>query len=157
VDADHTVRVTADCPLVDPVEGDRVIARHLEGGADYTHNVTVFGGQTPLGCGVEAFTREAIEASWRDGHEPHHREHVDEYVAEHPERFRHEVVVASAAVRRPELRLTLDTPEDLELIRAIYAHLYKPGGIVALTDAIAFLDAHPELLDINRHIVQKTI
>ena len=155
--ADHVIRVTADCPLVAPDEADRVIARHLEGGADYTHNVTVFGGGTPLGTGVEAFTIAALEASWRDGHEPHHREHVDEYVAEHPELFRHEVVVASPAVHRPELRLTIDTPEDMELIRAIYDRLYTPGAIVSLQAAIELLDAHPELLELNRHIKQKTI
>jgi spore coat polysaccharide biosynthesis protein SpsF (cytidylyltransferase family) len=155
--ADHVIRVTADCPLVAPDEADRVIARHLEGDADYTHNVTVFGGGTPLGTGVEAFTFEALEASWRDGHEPHHREHVDEYVAEHPERFRHVVVVASPAVRRPELRLTIDTPEDMELIRAIYDRLYVPGSIVSLRAAIELLDAEPELLEINRHIKQKPI
>ena len=54
-----------------------------------------------------------------------------------------EVVVASEAVRRPELRLTIDTPEDLQLIREIYERLYQPGGIVSLRDAIKLLDAHP--------------
>jgi spore coat polysaccharide biosynthesis protein SpsF (cytidylyltransferase family) len=155
--ADHVIRVTADTPLMDPEEGDRVIAHHLESGADYTHNITVWGGETPLGCGVEAFTLGALEASWQDGHEPHHREHVDEFVYEHPERFKLEKVVASEAVRRPDLRLTVDTPEDLQLIREIYERLYQPGGIVALRDAIKLLDAHPELLELNRHVQQKTI
>jgi spore coat polysaccharide biosynthesis protein SpsF len=156
VGADHVVRVTADCPLVDPHEADRVIEHHLAGGADCTHNITVWGGETPLGVGVEAFTMAALEESFRDGHEPHHREHVDEYVSEHPERFRLERVVASAPLRRPELRLTVDTPEDLALIRAVYDRLHQPGRIVDLGAAIALLDAEPELLALNRHVRQKT-
>ena len=157
VGADHVIRVTADTPLVDPEEGDRVIEHHLRSGADYTHNITIWGGETPLGCGVEAFTMGTLETSWRDGNEPHHREHVDEYVGEHPELFRIEKVVASEAVRRPDLRLTIATPEDLQLIREIYERLYQPGGIVSLRDTIKLLDTHPELLELNRHIQQKTI
>jgi spore coat polysaccharide biosynthesis protein SpsF (cytidylyltransferase family) len=157
VAADHVIRVTSDCPLVDPREGARVIAHHLATGADYTHNITVWGGQTPLGAGVEAFTLAALERSAREGHEPHHREHVDEYVGEHPELFRIEVVVASEPVRRPELRLTIDEPADLELIRAIYERLYRPGEIVELHDVVQLLDAEPDLLEINRDVKQKPI
>jgi len=155
--AEHVIRVTADCPLVDPGEGDRVIAHHLATGADYTHNITVWGGETPIGVGVEAFALGALEASWRDGREPHHREHVDEYVYEHPERFRLERVPASAPLARPDLRLTVDTPEDMALTRALYERLYVPGEIVSLAAAIALLDTSPELVALNAHVRQKTI
>jgi spore coat polysaccharide biosynthesis protein SpsF len=155
--AEHVVRVTSDCPLVCVEEADRVIERHLEARSDYAHNITVWGGQTPLGTGVEIFTFDALEVSWREGQEPHHREHVDEYVGEHPERFHIEVVVASPALRRPELRLTVDTPDDLELVREIYRRLYHPGQVIPLAEVVSLLDANPRLTELNRHVVQKPI
>lgn len=155
--ADHIVRVTADCPFVCPQEADRVIARHLNTGADYTHNITVWGSGMPLGSGTEIFTRATLERSWCEGSEAHHREHVDEYVGEHPELFRIERVDAPLHLRRPDLRLTVDTPEDLLLAREVYARLYEPGEIVGLASVIALLDKTPELVEINRHVVQKAI
>ena len=155
--ARHVVRITSDCPLVCPRQTDRLIGHFLDAQADYAHNVTVWGGEMPLGTGSEVFTFEALEASWREGKEPHHREHVDEYVYEHPERFRIEKVVAPPELRRPELRLTVDTAEDLELMREIYRRLYRPGEVLDLGDVIRLLDDQPHLLEINRHVVQKRI
>lgn len=155
--AEHVVRVTADCPLVDPHEGDRVIRRHLESGADYSHNITVWGSGMPLGTGIEIFTLAALERSWQEGLERHHREHVDEYVGDHRELFRIERVEAAAAVRRPNLRITVDTPEDLELVREIYARLQRPGTLVELVDAVALLEREPELAALNAHVRQKPI
>lgn len=155
--ADHIVRVTADCPFICPHEADRVVARQLESGADYTHNITVWGSGMPLGTGTEIFTRATLERSWRDGHEAHYREHVDEYVGDHPKLFRIERVDAPPHLRRPDLRLTVDTPEDLLFAREVYARLYQPGDIVGLASVIALLDKTPELVEINRHVVQKPI
>jgi spore coat polysaccharide biosynthesis protein SpsF (cytidylyltransferase family) len=154
-EADHIVRITADCPFVCPHEADRVIARHLDSRADYTHNITVWGSGMPLGTGTEIFTRSALARSWRDGHEAHHREHVDEYVGDHPELFAMERVDAPDHLRRPELRLTVDTPEDLLLVREVYGRLRRPGELIELADVIGLLDESPDLVDINRHVVQK--
>lgn len=156
-EADHVVRITSDCPLVCPHEADRVVRHHLASGVDYTHNLTVWGSGMPLGTGVEIFTRAALERSWREGHELHHREHVDEYVGDHPELFRIDRVDAPDELRRPELRLTVDTPEDLRLVRAIYDRLYRPAEVLELADVIALLDNSPELVEINRHVVQKAL
>jgi spore coat polysaccharide biosynthesis protein SpsF len=153
-EATHVVRVTADCPFLCPREGDRVIARHLETGSDYAHNITVWGSGMPLGTGTEIFTIAALERSWREGHEPQHREHVDEYVGDHPELFRMERVDAPPHLQRPALRLTIDTAEDLELTRRIYARVPAP---VELADVVMLLDESPELVEINRHVAQKSI
>ncbi len=155
--ADHVLRITADCPFVCFEEAGRVIHHHLASQADYTHNVTVFGSQMPLGTGTEIFTFASLEASWREGMEPHHREHVDEFIPEHPNRFRIEALPAPAPLRRPDLRLTIDTSEDLELTRQIYGQLYVPGEPIPLQQVIRFLDEHPDLAEINRHVVQKRI
>jgi spore coat polysaccharide biosynthesis protein SpsF len=156
-EADHIVRITSDCPLVCPHESDRLVLSHLSSGADYTHNLTVWGSGMPIGTGAEIFTRAALERSWREGHEPHHREHVDEYVGDHPELFRIERVDAPEALWHPELRLTVDTPEDLHLVRELYERLYRPGEILELTDVVALMDRSPELAEINRHVVQKKL
>jgi spore coat polysaccharide biosynthesis protein SpsF len=155
--AQHIVRITADCPLVCPTEADRVISRHLDMRADYTHNITVWGSGMPLGTGSEILTFEALEVSWHEGKERHHREHVDEYVYEHQERFHIERVSAPPDLHRPELRLTIDTAEDLQLIRGIYQRLYQPGSIIELRDVIRSLDNEPELLQINQHVLQKQV
>lgn len=154
-EADHIVRITADCPFVCPHEADRVIARHLECRADYAHNITVWGSGMPLGTGTEIFTRSALARSWREGDQPHHREHVDEYVGDHPELFAMQRVDAPDHLRRPEMRLTVDTPEDLHLVREVYGRLYAPGELIELVDVVTLLDESPSLVDINRHVVQK--
>jgi spore coat polysaccharide biosynthesis protein SpsF len=155
--AEHVVRITADCPLICVSEAGRLLVHHHEHRADYSHNITVWGSGLPLGTGVEVFRRDALETSAREGLEPHHREHVDEYVYEHPERFRIEFITASSSLRRPEYRLTVDTLDDLELMREIYRRLEasRDGGLIRLIDVIALLDAEPELLEINRHVAQK--
>jgi spore coat polysaccharide biosynthesis protein SpsF (cytidylyltransferase family) len=152
--ADHAVRVTADCPLLCPVQLDRVVSRHLEAAADYTHNITVWGSGMPLGTGGEIFRFAALERSWQSGNEPRHREHVDEYVGEHPELFHIERVEAPPALRHPDLRLTVDTPEDIVLLAWIYDRLYRPDEIIDLRDVVKLLDAHPEVAVRNRDTAQ---
>ncbi len=153
--ARHVVRVTADCPLLCVDEADRAVRHHLAVAADYTHNVTVWGSGLPIGTGIEVMTFAALEASWHEGHEPHHREHVDEFIYEHPERFRIECVKAPSQLARPELRLTVDTAEDFALVAAIYQRLHRPGHLIALSEVIALLDAEPALLELNRGIEQR--
>ena len=152
--ADHVVRVTADCPFVSPVEIDRVVARHLEAEADYTHSLTIWGSGMPLGTGVEVFTLGCLERSWREGLEPHHREHVDEYVGDHPELFHVERVDAPPELRRPSYRLTVDEPADLELAQALYGRL---GGAFELVDVVRLLDADPALAALNAHVRQTSL
>src|SRR4029077_10512262 len=92
--AANVLRVVSDCPLLCIEQTGRVIAHHLATGADYTHNIAVWGGGMPVGTGGEILSFAALEASWRDGHERNHRATVDEYVYEHPERFRLERLIA---------------------------------------------------------------
>ncbi len=155
VHASHVLRVTADCPLLAIEEAGAVIARHLATGAAYTHGITVWGSGMPLGTGAEIMTFAALERSWREGHEPKHREHVDEYIGDHPELFPTERVDAPPGLRRPELRLTLDTEDDLTLLRTIYERLGANGELVGLRDVVALLDREPALLSINAHVVQR--
>lgn len=105
---DHVVRLTADNPFPDIEELDRLLSLHLASGFDYTHS---FGG-LPIGVGAEVFKTQALIDSEANGHAPHHREHVNEYIPEHPELFRIGVLDVPIQKHAPELRMTVDTHED---------------------------------------------
>lgn len=147
--ATDVVRVTADCPLVSWEEADRLIAQHLESGADYTHNLTCWGSGLPVGTGVEAITIGALGTAWIEGLLPHHREHVTEFVYENPRRFQIGRVRAPSALDRATYRLTVDTAADLALIRTIHARLAPDGTMVSLERAIELLDDDPVLAASN--------
>lgn len=108
----HVVRLTADNPFPDTSILRTLVDLHIAKAADYSHAF----GELPIGVGAEIFSMEALERSWREGREAHHREHVNEYILEHPQTFRIETLQIPAELRRPALALTIDTPADYERI-----------------------------------------
>jgi spore coat polysaccharide biosynthesis protein SpsF len=104
----HIIRLTADNPFTDVEELDRLIDLHLCEGNTFTYSF----GRLPIGVGAEIFSFQALEQSWKEGYESHHREHVDEYLLENPAIFRTGVLEVSAAKVKPDLRLTVDTEDD---------------------------------------------
>ena len=112
---EHVVRLTADNPFTDIPELQRLVQQHLDGRFDYTHSF----GMMPLGVGAEVLTRVALERSHVEGLEPHHREHVNEYIQEHPELFRIGVLDVPTDKRAPDLRLTVDTESDWRRAEAL--------------------------------------
>lgn len=106
----HVVRLTADNPFTDIQELQRLIHYHLDGGFDYTHCLT----SLPLGVGSEIFSFGALQKSSLEGTAPNHREHVNEYITEHPKIFKIGELCVDKPKRRPDLRLTVDTPDDYQ-------------------------------------------
>lgn len=152
--ADIIVRITTDCPLIDPKIIDLVVRKHLNSTADYTRvSLKTF----PRGLDTEVFSFKALEKSHREAKENYQREHVTTHICEHPEIFQLQYIEAEGRLSRPELRLPVDTKEDLELIREIYRYLYKPGGIFYTEEVIDLFDRHSELTKINAHIKQKPL
>jgi spore coat polysaccharide biosynthesis protein SpsF len=144
LDLDPVVRITADCPLADP----GLIAELLEAyraadpPAAYVSNVhpPTF----PDGLDVEVVARAALERAGRESRDPAEREHVTPYLARHPDRFRH--VSVEAADDRSGERWTVDYPDDLDLVRAVYAELYpRHGPAFGRREVAALLDARPDL------------
>lgn len=129
------VRLTADCPLADWTVIDAVIEAHERGGFDYTNN-TDPERTFPHGLDAEAMRPEALEAAWRDAADPYEREHVTPFLYRRPERFRLGSVTSPAPA--PELRWTVDTPQDLAFVREVYARLY-PSDPEFGSDAIRAL------------------
>ena len=150
--ADLIVRVCSDCPMTSPKLIERVIAALIDGPAcDYAANN--FSPATyPKGLDVEAFTRAALEAAWREDTRMEWREHVTPFLRQHPERFRH------AELRHSEdlsaSRWTVDTPEDLAFIRALIGA--APEGADWLS-CVAIEEAHPEWSLINQHVQQRLV
>lgn len=127
---EHIVRLTADNPFTDMGELRRLIEQHLTQHNDYTHSF----GSMPLGVGAEIFSFAALEKSAREGHAPNHREHVNEYVQEHPDVFKIGVLEIPVAKRRPDLRLTVDTEDDYQRACAMAEH--APDRWVGTEEAI---------------------
>lgn len=154
-DCDAIVRITSDCAVIDPRIVDYVIEKHLAKNADYTSNTLER--TYPRGLDVEIFSFDALKKAYNEAKEPHQREHVTPYIYEHPRIFALQNIEAKGIIRRPELRLTVDTEEDLALIKNIYHFLYKPGNIFLADEIITIVDAHPELKEINARIKQKEL
>lgn len=147
------VRVTGDCPMIDPEIVNQVIQAFFATGADYASSALQR--SYPIGMDAEVFTRRALDAAAAEADRADEREHVTPFIYRRPERFRLHNVSAPPSHRRPDLRLTLDTPEDQELISAVFDALYLENPMFSLDDILAHLDAHPHLCDINRHVPHK--
>jgi spore coat polysaccharide biosynthesis protein SpsF len=149
------VRITSDCPFIDPKVVDEVIARHLVSGADYTSNISER--TFPRGLDTEVFNFNVLEQAFGEAKEPYQREHVTPFMREQPKRYKLENVEAKKELAHPEFRLTVDAKEDLELTREIYRHLYVPGQIFYTQEIIDLLERNPEMAKINAHVEQKAL
>jgi spore coat polysaccharide biosynthesis protein SpsF len=132
----HVVRVTGDNPFLDVEELDNLIALHLAQRSEFGHSFPVL----PVGCGSEIFTFAALERSWREGAAPHHLEHVDEYMLEHPELFATALLRVDGDKHRPEVRLTVDTPDDYQ--RACYIIEKSGRDYVSIPQAIRLAEEY---------------
>jgi len=151
--ADIIVRITSDCPLIDYKIVDKVIKRHLDASADYTANVIKR--TYPRGFDTEVFNFNTLEKSYNDGEKNYHREHVTKYITEHPEKFNIVNVEAKGKMRRPDIRITVDTEEDFKLIKEVILH-FNNISFEAI-DIIEFLNENTDLLEINKNVKQKEV
>jgi spore coat polysaccharide biosynthesis protein SpsF len=138
---DAIVRITADCPLIDPRVVDGVVGRWRAGDEDYVANV--IGVRTfPVGMDTEVISAAALVDAAAEALSPHDREHVTPFIRDRPERFRQAAVVHDPPLG--EVRLTLDTPEDLELLRAVVARTGDDASMDELVAAARCLRPSPK-------------
>jgi spore coat polysaccharide biosynthesis protein SpsF len=149
---DIIVRITSDCPLLDPGLADDVVRLVRDGvpRADYVANTITR--TYPRGLDVEAAPCGTLERAWREATSPHERAHVFPYVYEHPRAFT--IRGIADTVDRSYMRWTVDTAEDLVFVREVCAAL----GPMDFTwrDVLTVIDAKPELLQINALVRQKS-
>jgi len=152
---DVIVRITSDCPLIDPQIIDWVIKKHLDSDVDYTSNTLKR--TFPRGLDAEVFNFKVLERAYKKAKENYQREHVTPYIYEHPEIFKLQNIEAKGKLKRPELRLTVDTKEDLQLAREIYKHLSNLPKIFHTKDIIDLFNKQPQLIKINAEVKQKDL
>lgn len=150
--AEAIVRITADCPLIDPELIDDTVRAFHEARADYVTNSLVI--TYPRGLDVEVFTPEALDRCWRSAVKSHQRAHVTPYLYENPGRFK--IVSLKADRDYSKYRWTLDTSEDLEMIRSIYMHFGERGD-VAWREVLSLMQEHPKIAALNANVQQKVL
>jgi len=153
--ADVVVRVTSDCPLIDPQEVRRVIDRYLESGTDYCSNTIER--TFPRGLDTEVFSRAVLKIAHDSALDQAEREHVTPFIWGSPERF--SITSVTADEDHSDHRWCVDTEDDLRLIEALLSDLDGRGmaSTFSWLDVLEVFSRRPDLQIINRHTRQKKI
>jgi spore coat polysaccharide biosynthesis protein SpsF len=150
--SEAVVRISADCPLIDPEVVDQVVGVFRQEKPDYASNTLQR--TFPRGLDTEVMTFASLQRAWQQACLPYQRVHVTPYIYQNRGFFRLRRVINERDLSCH--RWTVDTAEDLELIRAIY------GGFVGSesfrwTEILTLLDQHPDWFELNKHIRQKAL
>ncbi len=151
--AQTVVRITSDCPLLDPEITADLIRFYYKCNCDYASNTMKR--TFPRGLDVEVFSFQVLETAWRNADQPYEREHVTPYIYLHPEQFRLAAYVGDEDLSH--YRWTLDTLEDWELIQIIYERLGQDGKMFTYRDVKDLMRMDPSLAKINAHVEQKKL
>lgn len=146
--ADAIVRITADCPAIDPTIVDEVVMAYLAGGYEF------FGlaGEFPDGLDCTVFAFSAIERAWKEAKLPSEREHVGPYIEKNPRLFKSGGLKKFVGLSHH--RWTLDEPRDLKFLEIIFSRLHQTNNLFLANDVLALLNAEPDLLKINGSIIR---
>lgn len=147
VNADTILRVTSENPLIYWEGIDQLVKKHIEGNFD----LSTFR-ELPLGSSLEVIKLEALEKSHKYGTKKHRSELCTLYINENPDKFKICRLVPKKELRRSDLRLTVDTPQDLWVSRIIYDSLSRKNWPIKLGNIIEFLDGHNEVKKINSNV-----
>lgn len=163
--ADVVLRVTSDCPLIDPDLIDALLALFLdgwgrEGRRGRFDHASIDIAHYPRGLDAEAVTMDALRTAWREAEQPFEREHVTPYIYRHPHRF------SLGALARPGadpadgiagLRWCVDTPRDAHLVRLLLEEVLRHHPHFTWRDCLAVLQRHPDWSAINHDVAQKPL
>ena len=144
--ADVVVRITGDCPLIDPTVVDGVIARFLDSGVDYAANILP--PSYPDGLDAEVFSFRALETAWRQATAAREREHVTPFIRESPQFSRASYVNAT---NESGERWTVDEPEDFMVVERVFRH-FHPRRDFGWLEVLALRQEHPQWFVSNQHL-----
>jgi len=147
-DADPVVRITADCPVIDPGIVDEVVSCYYRGGYD----VYGLSGDFPDGLDCTVFRFSALEEAWRKAELPSEREHVGPYLTKNKDCFRVDGYRPFQGLRHH--RWTLDEPADYKFLSILFDRLYRPDRIFSTADILDLLKKEPDLMKINSGIIR---
>jgi spore coat polysaccharide biosynthesis protein SpsF len=141
---DYLVRITADCPLMDPDVIDTVVTKAYEGKFEYATNTDP--PTYPDGLDVEVFTPHSLEVAYHNARLASEREHVTPYIRKDTAMKKVNIMYHDDL---SSLRWTLDTASDYKFIQLVYENLYREGEIFSMADVLELLRKKPELRLIN--------
>jgi N,N'-diacetyllegionaminate synthase len=147
VNADIIFRITPENPYIYWEGIDEIIKKHIEGKYDFSDCYNV-----PLGSGYEVVNLDAFERSHREGTRRHRSELCSLYIKENQKKFRIFHMTPPKYLQRPELRITVDTPEDLFVARTIFEKLGRGKKPIPLGTIIKFLDNNPNIAAMNSNV-----
>ena len=147
---DIIIRITSDCPLIDPFVVDKVIEEHLLNNNDYTSNVIDC--TYPDGLDCEVFNFSTLKDAWVNANLSSQREHVTLYIRNNPDKFK----LANVKHHKDlsELRWTLDEKEDFIFIDEIYKNLFNKSSFFTMEDILDLIKEKPNLLKINSEFIR---
>ncbi|MDD5431460.1 MAG: glycosyltransferase family protein [Candidatus Omnitrophica bacterium] len=146
----NIVRITADCPLIDPFVIDCVIKRYFSVRADYCSNILEH--TFPDGEDVEVFSFKTLSTAWKEAKLGSEREHVTPYIINNPGSFKLENVKSEVGLS--DKRWTLDRKEDYDFIKKVIENLYPTNPNFRMSDVLKFVRDNPECEDINKNIIR---
>ena len=118
------IRVCGDNPLIDPLEVDRLASFHKNAVYDYSFNhIPHNDNGYPDGVGAEIVPRNIVKQIWEKAHQPHQREHCFDYIWDNKDEFKIGLLKAPQSIRRPDVKLDVDTADDIEFIRTMLRQL----------------------------------
>src|SRR3989338_9805451 len=147
---DIIVRLTGDCPLIDPQMIDKMIDIYIEGKHDYIANTVPPKGTVPEGMDIEVFSFRGLKQAWLEANKPSEREHVTFYFWKNPELF--SVFRYDLNKDLSQYRLTVDYPEDFAVVSSVINHLYPKNPLFTMEDIIDFLRKNPNIHKLNMNI-----
>jgi spore coat polysaccharide biosynthesis protein SpsF len=153
--ADLIIRITSDCPLIDPSIIDKAIRNYSDNKKKVDYVSNTLERTYPRGMDVEVFSFRTLETAWQKAKKRYHREHVTPFIYENYDLFRFSNIKNNENLSY--LRLTVDEEKDLELVREIYKKLYKKNNMFYLEDIVKLFEAYPELKLVNKEVKQKNI
>ena len=148
--AEAVVKIPSDCPLIDPLVIDQVLAKYLTHAGEYEYVSNLHPPTYPDGNDVEVMSLDALETAWREARRSFEREHTTPYLWESPDRFRiGNVEWDSGFDLSMSHRFTLDYEEDYEFVSRVFDALYPRNPHFGVQDIISFLITNPEVYAIN--------
>ena len=154
---DHVVRITGDCPCIDPAIIEDTIQRHLQENADFT-TLGALKRTFPVGMDAAVIKIQVLEEAYQNADKDFEKEHVTPYIFKsHPDKFKILSIEASEEITDPTFRITMDTPQDHALICTIYDDLYTKNPSFGLREIFSLMEQKPWLREINQQSQQKKI
>jgi spore coat polysaccharide biosynthesis protein SpsF len=151
--ADTVVEITGDCPLLDPVLVEQMVQIFRFNSIDYLSNCEP--PSYPTGMEIQVVSLQALMKSYQMTDSALDREHVTLHIRKHPEVFRQMHLIAPLGLRFPELSVTLDESEDLEVIKAVIENLETLNPLFGCEEIVQFLNQNQDIAKLNIDVYRK--